>query len=56
MGLAIDSQMWKTQRQILEASEATNELLSQLLAEVKRANEMTRWQIERRAQIAATTV
>lgn len=34
------------QRKQLVAAERTNELLTELLAEVKHANELTHWQIE----------
>ena len=34
------------QRKQLVAAERTNELLTELLAEVRHSNELTRWQIE----------
>ena len=39
------------QRKQLVASERTNELLTELLAEIKHANELTRWQIEQRKAV-----
>lgn len=46
MGMLTENQQWKTEKKILEATERTNELLTELLVEVKHANELTRWNIE----------
>jgi hypothetical protein len=52
MGVVMESAQWKTEKQLLKATERTNELLAELLVEVKHANELTRWQIEQRPPVA----
>lgn len=52
MGMLTEGQQWKTEMKILEATERTNELLAELLVEVKHANELTRWKIEQQASVA----
>ena len=44
MGMLTEGQVVKYSRKILSETERTNELLTQLLAEAKHANELTRWQ------------
>ena len=46
MGMMTESQIIRVQMKTLEATEATNVLLTELLVEVRHANELTRWQIE----------
>ena len=36
----------KTQQQLLKETQRTNELLTELLAEVRHANELAHWRIE----------
>lgn len=45
MGVMDNAMVTVQRKQFLEA-EKTNALLTELLAEVKHANELTRWQIE----------
>ena len=48
MGSIVEGAMRVDLKKQTEAIERTNALLTELLAEVKHANELTRWQIDQR--------
>ena len=51
MGM-LDPAIRKAEVKVLKETERTNELLEQILVEVKHANELTRWKIEQQAPVA----
>jgi len=52
MGSIVEGALRRDMKQQTEAIERTNELLTELLVEVKHANELTRWKIEQQAPVA----
>ena len=52
IGIVTEGNIQRTEAKVLKATERTNELLAELLVEVKHANELTRWKIEQRPPVA----